>query len=189
MAMLDRFRAEGRRALVFSQSQATLNVVEACIREANIKFVRIDGKVNVDERDRRVTQFRSNADIPVMLLTARVGGLGLTLTEATRVVIYDPAWNPTTDNQSVDRAYRIGQTKDVVVYRLVTVRNGGGKDLPSSSLQGRRVQVGDGRREREAILWRGRRDSAVRNARKRHARERYDETIERVARGGSQVDG
>ena len=121
MAMLDRFRAEGRRALVFSQSQATLNVVEACIREANIKFVRIDGNVNVDERDRRVTQFRSNADIPVMLLTARVGGLGLTLTEATRVVIYDPAWNPTTDNQSVDRAYRIGQTKDVVVYRLVTV--------------------------------------------------------------------
>ena len=120
MAMLDRFRAEGRRTLVFSQSQATLNVVEACIREANIKFVRIDGKVNVDERDRRVTQFRSNADIPVMLLTARVGGLGLTLTEATRVIIYDPAWNPTTDNQSVDRAYRIGQTKDVVVYRLVT---------------------------------------------------------------------
>ena len=82
--------------------------------------MRIDGKVNVEERDRRVTEFRSRDDIPVMLLTARVGGLGLTLTEATRVIIYDPAWNPTTDNQSVDRAYRIGQTKDVVVYRLIT---------------------------------------------------------------------
>ena len=120
MSMLERFRIEGHRTLVFSQSQATLDIIEANIREANIDFVRIDGKVNVDERDRRVTKFRSQDDIPVMLLTARVGGLGLTLTEATRVIIFDPAWNPTTDNQSVDRAYRIGQTKDVVVYRMVT---------------------------------------------------------------------
>lgn len=120
MAMLERFGAEGHRTLVFSQSQAMLDIVEANVRAANIDFVRVDGKVNVEERDRRVTEFRSRDDIPVMLLTARVGGLGLTLTEATRVIIYDPAWNPTTDNQSVDRAYRIGQTKDVVVYRLIT---------------------------------------------------------------------
>ena len=120
MAMLERFGAEGHRTLVFSQSQAMLDIIEANVRAANIDCVRIDGKVNVEERDRRVTEFRSRDDIPVMLLTARVGGLGLTLTEATRVIIYDPAWNPTTDNQSVDRAYRIGQTKDVVVYRLIT---------------------------------------------------------------------
>ena len=121
MAMLERFGAEGHRTLVFSQSQAMLDIIEANVRATNIDCVRIDGKVNVEERDRRVTEFRSRDDIPVMLLTARVGGLGLTLTEATRVIIYDPAArNPTTDNQSVFRAYRIGQTKDVVVYRLIT---------------------------------------------------------------------
>lgn len=56
----------------------------------------------------------------MFLLTTQVGGLGLTLTAADRVIIVDPAWNPSTDNQSVDRAYRIGQQKDVVVYRLIT---------------------------------------------------------------------
>ena len=64
-----------------------------------------------------VQQFQSSDDIPVFLLTSQVGGLGLTLTKADRVVIVDPAWNPSTDDQSVDRAYRIGQTKDVVVSR------------------------------------------------------------------------
>lgn len=120
MSMLDRFRREGRRTLVFSQSQRMLDIIEGAIRADNLKFVRIDGKSSVEERDRRVSHFRSNDDIPIMLLTARVGGLGLTITEATRVIIYDPAWNPTTDNQSVDRAYRIGQTQNVVVYRLIT---------------------------------------------------------------------
>eukprot|EP00955_Chlamydomonas_euryale_P030470 320766-Chlamydomonas_euryale.AAC.1 len=59
--------------------------------------------------------------VPCMAsLHAQVGGLGLTLTAADRVVIVDPAWNPATDNQAVDRAYRIGQSRDVVVYRLIT---------------------------------------------------------------------
>lgn len=62
-----------------------------------------------------VQQFQTRTDIPVMLLTSQVGGLGLTLTAADRVIILDPAWNPATDAQSVDRAYRIGQSKDVVV--------------------------------------------------------------------------
>ena len=60
-------------------------------------------------------QFQASTEIPVFLLTSQVGGLGLTLTKADRVVIVDPAWNPSTDDQSVDRAYRIEQSKDVVV--------------------------------------------------------------------------
>lgn len=62
-----------------------------------------------------VQEFQGRTDIPVMLLTSQVGGLGLTLTAADRVIILDPAWNPATDDQSVDRAYRIGQSRDVVV--------------------------------------------------------------------------
>lgn len=65
-------------------------------------------------------EFQTSKSIPVFLLTSQVGGLGLTLTAADRVIIVDPAWNPSVDNQSVDRAYRIGQRKDVVVYRLIT---------------------------------------------------------------------
>lgn len=61
-------------------------------------------------------RFQTQKDIPVFLLTSQVGGLGLTLTAADRVIILDPAWNPSLDNQSVDRAYRIGQSKDVVVW-------------------------------------------------------------------------
>lgn len=68
----------------------------------------------------RVQEFQTSTTIPVFLLTSQVGGLGLTLTAADRVIIVDPAWNPSVDNQSVDRAYRIGQRKNVVVYRLIT---------------------------------------------------------------------
>jgi SNF2 family DNA or RNA helicase len=64
--------------------------------------------------------FQEGPGAPIFLLTTQVGGLGLTLTKAARVIVVDPAWNPSTDNQSVDRAYRIGQMKDVIVYRLMT---------------------------------------------------------------------
>lgn len=62
--------------------------------------------------------FQEGPGAPIFLLTTQVGGLGLT--KAARVIVVDPAWNPSTDNQSVDRAYRIGQNKDVIVYRLMT---------------------------------------------------------------------
>lgn len=61
---------------------------------------------------KRVKQFQGSPDIPIFLLTSQVGGLGLTLTAADRVIIVDPAWNPSTDNQAVDRAYRIGQVRE-----------------------------------------------------------------------------
>ncbi|KAI3782236.1 hypothetical protein L2E82_12275 [Cichorium intybus] len=64
--------------------------------------------------------FQEGIGAPIFLLTSQVGGLGLTLTKADRVVVVDPAWNPSTDNQSVDCAYRISQKKDVIVYRLMT---------------------------------------------------------------------
>ncbi|KAM1200979.1 hypothetical protein ACFX2I_017177 [Malus domestica] len=69
---------------------------------------------------RVVNDFLEGNGAPIFLLTSQVGGLGLTLTRADRVIVVDPAWNPSTDNQSVDRAYRIRQNKDVIVYRLMT---------------------------------------------------------------------
>eukprot|EP00798_Chlamydomonas_sp_ICE-L_P017412 gene17412-23712_t len=87
----------------------------------NLSMCRIDGTMEADERHQQVKKFQATGStIPVFLLTSQVGGLGLTLTAADRVIIVDPNWNPSIDNQSVDRAYRIGQKRDVVVYRLIT---------------------------------------------------------------------
>lgn len=83
--------------------------------------MRIDGGVtDRKERQRRITQFQKDATISCFLLTTGVGGVGLNLTGADRVVLIDPAWNPAKDAQAVDRAYRMGQTRPVVVYRLNT---------------------------------------------------------------------
>ena len=120
MSLIRHLARSGHRTLVFSQSRAMLDVLESAARADGHDLVRIDGKVPADERHARVERFQSTPSIPLALLTSQVGGLGLTLTAADRVVIYDPAWNPAADSQSVDRAYRIGQTRDVVVYRLVT---------------------------------------------------------------------
>ena len=120
MGLLRHLADNGHRTLVFSQSRCMLDVLERAARADGHELVRIDGQVPPEERHARVERFQSDPDIPLALLTSQVGGLGLTLTAADRVVIYDPAWNPAADSQSVDRAYRIGQTRDVVVYRLVT---------------------------------------------------------------------
>jgi SNF2 family DNA or RNA helicase len=119
MPLLRHLADNGHRTLVFSQSRGILDFLERAARSDGHNLVRIDGLVPMDERHARVERFQTDPDVTLALLTSQVGGLGLTLTAADRVVIYDPAWNPAADSQSVDRAYRIGQTRDVVVYRLV----------------------------------------------------------------------
>jgi DNA excision repair protein ERCC-6 len=71
------------------------------------------------ERQERIDTFNRTTELDVCLLTTRACAYGITLTGADRVIIYDPSWNPAEDRQAVDRAYRIGQTRDVVVYRLI----------------------------------------------------------------------
>ncbi|KAG2499868.1 hypothetical protein HYH03_002159 [Edaphochlamys debaryana] len=121
LALLERLHGAGHRTLVFSQSKVMLSILEAGVKQMRLDFCRIDGDVaSAEERQALVSRFQNSKTIPVFLLTSQVGGLGLTLTAADRVIIVDPAWNPSIDNQSVDRAYRMGQTRDVVVYRLIT---------------------------------------------------------------------
>jgi len=91
------------------------------IGEKELKCCRIDGRVNKPgERQHIIELFNTDMSYSIFLLTTQVGGVGLNLTSADRVIIYDPNWNPATDSQAVDRAYRIGQTKPVIVYRLLT---------------------------------------------------------------------
>ncbi|CAN6241018.1 unnamed protein product [Urochloa humidicola] len=120
MSLLRNLVEEGHHVLIFSQTCKMLNLIQEAIFLEGYKFLRIDGTTKVSERERIVKDFQEGPGAPIFLLSAQVGGLGLTLTKAARVIVVDPAWNPSTDNQSVDRAYRIGQTKDVIVYRLMT---------------------------------------------------------------------
>ncbi|KAI5260483.1 DNA excision repair protein ERCC-6-like [Manis pentadactyla] len=121
MDLLKRLREEGHQTLVFSQSRQILNIIECLLRNRHFKILRMDGTItHLVEREKRINLFQHNKDYSVFLLTTQVGGVGLTLTAATRVVIFDPSWNPATDAQAVDRVYRIGQKENVVVYRLIT---------------------------------------------------------------------
>ncbi|CAN0877890.1 Protein CHROMATIN REMODELING 24 [Linum grandiflorum] len=120
MSLLDDLIAKGHRVLIFSQTRKMLDLIQAAIGSNGYKYLRIDGTTKSSDRVKTVNDFQAGNHAPIFLLTSQVGGLGLTLTKADRVIVADPAWNPSTDNQSVDRAYRIGQQKDVIVYRLMT---------------------------------------------------------------------
>ncbi|ESR45373.1 hypothetical protein CICLE_v10000096mg [Citrus x clementina] len=120
LSLLDKLIPEGHNVLIFSQTRKMLNLIQESIGSKGYKFLRIDGTTKASDRVKIVNDFQEGDVAPIFLLTSQVGGLGLTLTKADRVIVVDPAWNPSTDNQSVDRAYRIGQKKDVVVYRLMT---------------------------------------------------------------------
>jgi hypothetical protein len=118
--LLENLRQNRHRTLVFSQSTRMLDIIQKVLRERNFRLARLDGKVKNKDRDKIVTTFQESETIDVCLLSTGVGSVGLTLTNADRVVIYDPSWNPGSDAQAIDRAYRIGQTKPVIVYRLIT---------------------------------------------------------------------
>eukprot|EP00729_Bicosta_minor_P004166 gene4166-19173_t len=120
VALLERLKATGHRVLIFSQSKKMLDIIGAQATAIG-EFLRIDGDVkDPNDRQKLIDKFNGDTKYFAFLLTTQVGGVGLTLTGADRVVIFDPSWNPSTDAQAVDRAYRIGQDKNVIVYRLVT---------------------------------------------------------------------
>ncbi|KAK0138827.1 DNA excision repair protein ERCC-6-like [Merluccius polli] len=121
MALLERLRMEGHRTLVFAHYRKVLDILERVLGNRGFKTIRLDGTITqLAERERLISLFQTDKQYSVFLLTTQVGGVGITLTAANRVVIYDPSWNPATDAQAVDRAYRIGQTENVVIYRLIT---------------------------------------------------------------------
>lgn len=83
------------------------------------RYMRLDGSSKISARRDMVADFQSREDIFVFLLSTRAGGLGINLTAADTVIFYDSDWNPTVDQQAMDRAHRLGQTKQVTVYRLI----------------------------------------------------------------------
>ena len=118
--LLIRLKEEGHRVLIFCQMTKMLNILEEYLLRRNYTYFRLDGNTDISDRDQMVQEYQTNPNIFAFILSTRAGGLGVTLTAADTVIFYDNDWNPTMDAQATDRAHRIGQTKDVNVYRLVT---------------------------------------------------------------------
>ena len=116
VAQLEEVIAEGRRALVFSQFTSFLDLSELALGRAGIGFTRLDG--STADRSGVVSAFRAG-ETPVFLISLKAGGFGLNLTDADVVILLDPWWNPAAEAQAVDRAHRLGQSRPVMVYRLI----------------------------------------------------------------------
>jgi SNF2 family DNA or RNA helicase len=106
----------GHRALVFSQFTGFLAKVRDCLHREGIGYQYLDGGTR--RRERVLERFKAGDD-PVFLISLKAGGFGLNLTEADYCFLLDPWWNPATENQAIDRTHRIGQTRPVMVYRLI----------------------------------------------------------------------
>ncbi|CAL2032997.1 unnamed protein product [Caenorhabditis brenneri] len=119
--MLEKFKAEGSRCLIFSQFTMMLDIIEDYAIWKDIKYSRFDGKTVNDERFEKVREFNSEGSETFMfLMSTRSGGLGINLASADVVIIFDSDWNPQMDFQAIARAHRIGQKKQVRVFRLIT---------------------------------------------------------------------
>ncbi|XP_006630380.2 DNA excision repair protein ERCC-6 [Lepisosteus oculatus] len=119
-SLLRLWHKQGHRVLLFSQSRQMLNILEVFVRDRGFSYLKMDGTTTIASRQPLIAQYNENKSIFLFLLTTRVGGLGVNLTGANRVIIFDPDWNPSTDTQARERAWRIGQKLQVTVYRLVT---------------------------------------------------------------------
>ena len=115
---LEELRAEGHKALVFSQFTSFLALLRARLDAQKIPYEYLDGAV--EDRAERVARFQTDPNCPLFLISLKAGGTGLNLTAADYVFILDPWWNPAVEAQAVDRTHRIGQGKQVFVYRLLS---------------------------------------------------------------------
>ena len=95
-------------------------LIEDELKKENIKFFKLTGKTKIGDRIEMVDEFNKNDEIKVFLISLKAGGTGLNLTGADMVIHYDPWWNLSAENQATDRTYRIGQKKNVQVYKLIT---------------------------------------------------------------------
>lgn len=110
----------GHKILLFSTYTAMFPLIEEKLKESKIKYSKLTGQTKVGERIKLVDEFNENSEIKVFLISLKAGGTGLNLIGADMVVHYDPWWNLSAENQATDRTYRIGQKKNVQVYKLIT---------------------------------------------------------------------
>ncbi len=121
--LLDFWHANGDKVLIFSHSVRLLRLLRGLFDRWGTKynFSYLDGSMKYEDRSKAVADFNADPNQFVFLISTKAGGVGLNITSANKVVVVDPNWNPAYDLQAQDRAYRIGQTRDVEVFRLVSI--------------------------------------------------------------------
>jgi SWI/SNF-related matrix-associated actin-dependent regulator of chromatin subfamily A containing DEAD/H box 1 len=135
--LLDEYQQQNRRVLIFSQFTQVLDILKTILEHKNMRYLLLTGSTAVDERQGMVDEFNQDGDIRIFLLSTKAGaslckrciglsltpppgGMGINLTAASVVIIYDQDFNPHNDLQAADRTYRIGQQRDVDVIKLIT---------------------------------------------------------------------
>lgn len=119
-SLLTELKAGGHRVLLYFQMTRMIDLMEEYLTYRNYKYCRLDGSTKLEDRRDTVHDFQTRPEIFIFLLSTRAGGLGINLTTADTVIFYDSDWNPTIDSQAMDRAHRLGQTRQVTVYRMIT---------------------------------------------------------------------
>lgn len=118
--LLFKLKEGGHRVLLYFQMTRMIDLMEEYLTYRNYKYLRLDGSTKLEDRRDTVHDFQTRPEIFIFLLSTRAGGLGINLTSADTVIFYDSDWNPTIDSQAMDRAHRLGQTRQVTVYRMIT---------------------------------------------------------------------
>ena len=118
--LLFQLKEGGHRVLLYFQMTRMIDLMEEYLTYRNYKYLRLDGSTKLEDRRDTVHDFQTRPEIFIFLLSTRAGGLGINLTSADTVIFYDSDWNPTIDSQAMDRAHRLGQTRQVTVYRMIT---------------------------------------------------------------------
>uniref|UniRef100_A0A0D3EX12 CHD3-type chromatin-remodeling factor PICKLE n=1 Tax=Oryza barthii TaxID=65489 RepID=A0A0D3EX12_9ORYZ len=119
--LLPRLKERGNRVLIFSQMTRMLDILEDFLCSLGYKYARVDGQTSLSARQESIKEYKNiDSETFIFLMSTRAGGMGVDLPGADRVIIYDPDFNPFMDLQAQSRAHRIGQTRPVVVYQLIT---------------------------------------------------------------------
>lgn len=118
--LLRSLTSKGSRALIFTQMTAVLNILESFLNIHGYRYLRLDGSTKIEARQDMMERFNRDTRIDVFILSSRSGGVGMNLTGADTVIFYDLDWNPQMDRQCQDRAHRIGQMRDVHIYKFVS---------------------------------------------------------------------
>jgi SNF2 family DNA or RNA helicase len=136
--MLENLVAENHKVLIFSSFVKHLELLKAQIEQNNWKYSLLTGQTS--QREKVISQFQNEPDNRIFLISLKAGGVGLNLTGADYVFIIDPWWNPAAENQAISRAHRIGQNKNVFVYRFITENS---IEEKIQKLQGRKSSLAD----------------------------------------------
>jgi len=107
------------KSVVFSQWTSMLDLVEIELKKRKMGYTRLDGSMKRIDRTNAIVSFQCNPETVVMLVSIKAGGVGLNLTAASNVFVFEPAWNPAIEQQAIDRVHRLGQTSDVEVVRYI----------------------------------------------------------------------